>query len=710
MSELILELFSEEIPAKIQKKFTEKLQALATNSLNNMGFLGELEVFVTPRRVTVLANNLTYETGQNNNHIRGPKLNAHAKAIQGFLQKHNLQNIEQLTLKKVGKEEYYFFIKEFNSETIIAELTKILNKLILDIAKLWPKTMRWNSTNARWVRPLRNILCLYDNKILPLEYADIKANNLTYGHRFLGQKAALNISTIKSYKDNLKAEFVILAQAERQNSICDEINKICAANNLVLHEDSSLLEEVAGLVEYPVVLMGEIQRDFMHLPEEVLITTLKNHQKYFCVRNKAGDLAPYFIFVSNNDAVNNQVIINGNERVLRARLEDAKFFFDEDLKISLSDRFNNLEKIIFHQKVGNLKNQSENNANLAKYISVWVKNSHPVDIEVAARLAKVDLTTEMVSELPELQGVMGSYYAKAEDLTPNITAAIKDHYKPRSMVDDCPADSTSICVALADRVNNLVALTLAGEKPTGSKDPYGLRRSAIAIVRIIIDKKLNIPLGLVVTKSLNNYNILLKKAGGIYPAIEAKALKEHVKNELVNFIFDKLRNLLKGQNVSQDIINAVFNDNKLDDLTKIRDMSLFLDHKLRTDEGQKLLAAYNRASNIYLKAEKEDGVSYHKRLHLLMWKENSEKELFSAYKTIKSNLPNLLKSDDYEAAFNKLTEFINPIECFFAELVVNDKDKTIRQNRLKLLATLCKTVNCFANFSKIEKSFNLKNK
>ncbi len=709
MSELILELFSEEIPAKIQNKFIASLEPFTEKYFLKSGFIGDFEFLITPRRVTILVQNLVYAEDVSKNLIRGPKINANEQAIQGFLAKCQLQDISKLTIQDVGKEKYYFYKPKLKKQTIAVELTVIINKLIPEIVKLWPKTMRWNQTNARWIRPLRNILCLYNQEILAINYADLSANNLTYGHRFLGVNKALEIKGIASYKNKLAKDFVVLSQIERQKLILTDLENLCAKHKLTLHQDQDLLAEVTGLVEYPVILMGEIAPNFMELPEEVLITTLKNHQKYFCTRNCEGKLAPYFIFVSNNNAASNKIIINGNERVLKARLADAEFFYQEDLKNTISSRFNDLEKIIFHKDIGNLRDQSEANAVLAKYIAIWVKNSHLVDIEVAARLAKADLTTEMVGEFPELQGVMGCYYAKAENLSPAIANAIRDHYKPRFLADNCPVEPTALCVALADRINNLVSLTLVGEKASGSKDPYGLRRSAIAIVKIILEQKINLPLNLILDKSLSNYNFLQKQAIKFYPDIEPKQLKLQLKNELIVFVFDKLRNLLKEQNIAHDIINAVFNNYAIDDLSRIYNICILLANKLNTIEGQRFLAAYNRAANIYLKAESVDGVSYNKRLHLLMWREESEKHLYATYKNVKSALPNLLKEHNYEDAFLKITELTEPIESFFQKLVINDNDKNVRQNRLKLLATLCNTVNNFANFSKIEKSFNNKN-
>jgi len=706
MSDLILELFSEEIPAKMQLKAVKFVEEKFTEKLQKLGLNIKPEVYITPRRLVLTTKGIPKTIKSEAQSIRGPRVSAGDKAAAGFLRKCGLDSLDKLQKKAISGEEYYFFEQEAKESSIERDLTSELNGLVKDIAKFWPKTMRWSNYDIRWVRPLSNILCLLDDKVLAVEYGHLKANNKTKGHRFLGSGKEFVVNGLADYLDKLAKESVVLDQNERNKLIREELDKICTAKKLSINEDPALLDEVTGLVEYPVVLLGEINNEFMKLPEEVLITTLKNHQKYFCVRNSVGKLAPYFVFVSNNNTKKNEVVIEGNQRVLRARLEDAKFFYADDLKVKLADRVEDLEKIVFHKDIGTLREKSANDAVLAKFISVWVPNAHLVDIEVAATIAKADLTTEMVGEFPELQGVMGYYYALAEGLAADISRAVKNHYLPQGMKDNCPEEATSVSVALADKINSLVSLMLIGEKPTGSKDPYALRRAAIGVIRIILHNKLNIPLKLVIEKSLNNFPKLLKASKKYYPEINPKEFKKFIELEILEFIIDRFKILLKEDKIPHDIINAVFDSGELDDIQKIHEKSHFINDIIKTEQGQKILESYRRASRIYEKAEQEDGVSYFKRPHLLALKHESEKKLFSVYKDIKSELPGLLKNDDYAEAFHKIAEFVDPIDEFFEQVVVNDNDSSLRQNRLKLLASLCKTVNTLANFSKIEKTSN----
>lgn len=703
MSNLILELFSENIPARMQLPVIKQAEILLAEKLSKLKIKDIIVTgYITPRRVTLTVENLPKKITLENLSIKGPKVTASDQAINGFLSKHGLTAKSSLTTKTIKKEKYYFYqIKESTIATK-ERITDILAEFIKDTAKLWPKVMRWGSYKIKWVRPLRNILCLLDDQIVNIKFGHLSSNNITYGHRFLGKKDGIKIDNYQHYFTELKKNYVILDHNVRKDKILSSLKAEAKKSSLNLLDDQDLLDEVTGLVEYPVILLGNIDRKFLYLPDEVLITTVKNHQKYFCLRGDDNKLKPYFLFVSDNNTKNNDNLIVGNQKVLTARLDDAKYFYETDIKTPLEARGAALEKIIFHKDIGNMRQKSINTVILSKFIAVWVPDSHLADVEIAAKLIKMDLTTEMVSELPELQGIMGYYYALHEGLDTSVSLAIKEHYLPRGVQDDCPEQPISVVISLADKIDSLVSLILVNELPTGSKDPYALRRMAIGIIRIILHNKLNIPLQLIIERAINNYPQLVKKHQKFYPNYESKSFKTVIKLKVLEFIIDRFKIILKYNNVPYDIINAVFDAGNEDDLLKIYKKSQYLSKAINTEDGGKILAAYRRAYKIYHKAEQEDGISYSKRPYYLVFKDDSEKQLFQTYKSLKTSLPMLLKREKYEDAFEKMKEFIVPIDNFFDKVTVNDNDHHLRQNRLKLLASLCKTVNSLANFNKIE--------
>ena len=703
MSNLVLELFSEEIPARMQAPILQQaLKLLEKKIIDIADTEAVYKGFVTPRRLVFAIENLPKEVITKALDIRGPKITAPQQAIEGFLKKCQLTSVDSLVKKEIKQEQYYFYEISATKNKFALELPKILEEFIKELSKMWPKTMRWGAYKVKWVRPLHNILCLFDNQVINLEYAHLKANNITYGHRFLAQNRVLNIVNYYQYFAELEKNYIILEQDKRKKKIISALHKEAEELDLKLVEDQNLLNEVTGLVEYPVILLGKISKEFLSLPKEVLITTLKNHQKCFCLQDEVGDIAPYFLFVSNNNTSNNKKLILGNEKVVTARLNDAKYFYETDLKISLTEHQVALEKIIFHKKVGTMIEHTNNNAIIAKFISVWVKNSHLVEAEVAANLAKADLTTEIVGELPELQGIAGYYYALHEGLDMTIANAIKEHYLPQTGTDYLPTHPLSIAVAIADKLNSLVALTLVNEVPTGSKDPYGLRRFAVGIIRITLYNKLNIPLRLIIEKSINNYFALTKKHKEFYPDYKEGNFKDFISTKILNFIIERYKIILRDNNISYDVINALFDNNDEDNLLIIYNKAKSLDSMTKTHDGQEFLASYRRVYKIHHKAQKEDGILYDKKPHYLALKSEAEKNLYKVSKNLKSELNNLLKNGEYENAFIQVKKITIPINEFFDQVVVNDNNKNLRENRLKLLATICKTVNNLADFSKIE--------
>ncbi len=702
MSKLLLELFSEEMPSREQQNavcfIKEHFAKLIEQYDVDKKFI--IKSFVTPRRIVLLVENLPAKIKTEAKRIRGPEVNANPKAVEGFLKKYNLSDKKDLLVEKIKDKKYYFFQEKELLKSFSMISKDILEKLILDMAKkAFAKTMRWGNYKIRWIRPLQNILCLFDDKVLAIKYGHLKANNISYGHRFLGKKIIVNSNL--EYFAKLAKEYVVLDQEERKELIVCEIEKICTKHKFVLNEDKKLLDEVAGLIEYPNLLLGKIDEKFMDLPEEILITTLRNHQKYFCVRDKNGKLLPYFLFVAGIKSTDDKIIIEGNQKVIKARLDDARYFYEEDKKIKIEERLEMLKNITFHQKIGNLSEKSDRNAKIATSLSLWISNAHPVDVEVASKIAKIDLTSQMVQELPELQGIMGYYYAKNEHISHNVALAIKEHYLPQGLKDKVPNATISVLVSLADKIDSLVGFILVKETPKGSRDPYGVRRLAISIIRIILENKLHLPLNIIIDKTFNGYFQLIAQLKKSVSKEDSKNLIEDFKEEVRLFINNRFKILVQNENINENIIDAVWFLDKNHDLLEIYKKVKILNHFVQSSKGKEVLEVYKRASRIYKKAEKEDDANYVKRPLLLYLKTEEDKNLYHTYKDLKSILSSFTKKGDYKSALNNLEYLIAPINIFFDNVIVNDENIHLKHNRLKLLASICYIMNKVSDFSKI---------
>ncbi len=705
MADLILELFSEEIPAKIQENIAKLAGEKIAAQLKSNNFVDvQIRSYITPRRLTITIENLPTKLKQSVERIKGPKVDAHEKAIAGFLEKHNLQDVKQLEQEELKGVKYYMYQPQIAEADLTKILTDLLNKFILDLANSWPKTMRWGTYDIKWIRPLKNILCLFDGQILPVSYGHLKANDKSFGHRFLSDNKAFKVTSLADYLSKIAKKKVVLDQQERKARILESLTAKAKELEVELQDDPQLLAEVTGLVEYPEIIAAEIKPEFLILPEEVLITTLKNHQKYFCTRNKEGQLTKHFLLVSNNIVENPLNLMIGNQRVVNARLADAEFFWQEDISVPLNERVALLRKIIFHKDIGDLAAKTERNKILAKFIAVWVPQSNIVDVELAAHLAKTDLTTDMVSELPELQGIIGYYYAKAEQQKEDVALAIRDHYLPQGLKDHCPSHPLSIVVALADKIDSLVSLFLAGEKPSGSKDPFALRRTAISIIRIILQNHLNIELHILLSKAIKVNHDLLGKVKYSAEHQNHKDLKAYFEKQILDFLIERFKIMLKDQGLRHDVVSAIFDEGKEDNLLLIQQKSWLLQDFINRPAGQEFVSAFRRADNISRQAMQEDGKNYVKKPHLLQLKEVDEKILYHSYKSAKHKIAKQIKQQEFAEAFKQLQEITEPLHGFFDNVQVNVSDENLKQNRLKLLASLCKNVNSLANFSKIEKS------
>lgn len=705
MSELLIEIFSEEIPAGLQqeagKKFANFFTEKAEEIIGKEYDLGP-KYFVGPRRLTLLVENLPSHITKQSVEVKGPKTSAPDKAIEGFLKKYELTSEKELEVKEIAGTEYYFYSSKEEKVEISSSIPNILTEALQKLAKAWPKTMRWGSYQMRWIRPMHNILILLDGKVIDFQFGHINANNKTYGHRQLGI-GELTIQNFQDYQEKLRSNGVIISVNERKEIIKTALGQKAAELGCQLIEDDQLLNEVAGLVEYPNVMAGHFATEFMHLPEDVLITVMKKHQRYFAVRHHDGRLAPHFLFVSNSKGKNDAKIALGNEKVLTARLDDGAFFYKSDNYIKLEERVKLLEQVTFHKEIGNLHEKTQNIVSLAKLIAMWVPHSDILEVELAANLCKTDLTTDMVSEFPELQGVIGSHYAKAQGYSYNVATAIKEHYKPFALGQELPENPVSICVSLADKLDNLVSLFAAGEKPTGSKDPYAMRRQAIGIIRIILEKQIDFPFRLALEKAVIPYTSLAKAK---YKKGLIDIFTDHTKlltDEILDFVFERFRIMLKDQGIKSEFIDAIYNQGQIDDLLIIKHHSEILQKKQSDARMQEIIAAYKRAYNIFSKAEQEDGKSYlGKKPHKLGFKNEAEKKLYKICKLIKHDSQSILKEQGFAAALDHLEIIISAINDFFQDVKVNDEDESIRENRLKLLAYLCDNVNKLANFSHLE--------
>ena len=701
MAEFLLELRSEEIPARMQATASADLKRLVISGLNEAGLIHEtVDCFATPRRLTVVVEGLPTEQPDTREERKGPKTDAPEKAIEGFLKSVGLTR-DQVEERETPKGNVLFAVIEKQGRASIDVLGEICAASCAALP--WAKSMKWGNGSIRWVRPLQSILALFDGAVVPVEYAGITSSDKTAGHRFHAPDY-FAVQNFADYREKLFEASVILESAERQDLIRAGADKQAAEEGLTVQTDDALLREVAGLVEWPVPLMGKIDEEFMEVPREVLTASMRAHQKYFSLDTADGDLAPRFIVVANLKADDGgKAIIAGNERVLRARLADAKFFWDQDRKSSLDSLLPALEKIGFHAKLGTVAERVHRVQNLAggiiaDAVSRSLELTEPQAGELAdkarmaARLAKADLASGMVAEFPELQGLMGRYYAMADGEPADVAQAIADHYSPQGPNDTCPSAPVSVAVALADKLDTLVGFFAIDEKPTGSKDPFALRRAALGIIRLILQNNLRLNLRDAIVQSLELYaNELPDKINGNQVALD-----------LMAFIADRLKVHLKDKNIRHDRIDAALSAFDDGDLVKLVKKVSALNIFLATEDGANILSAYKRANNIVRAAEKEDKVSYKGAAtdeHLSLTEEYA---LFEALITCGSELKNPLILEDYTSVMTSIAKLRGPVDAFLDNVTVNTTETAVRVNRLMLLAYIRTAVSKVADFSKLE--------
>ncbi len=659
MPQLLLELFSEEIPARMQGQAAKDLERMAREHLAAAGFLPEaLKTFAGPRRLTLVAEGLPLAQADRKEELKGPRVGAPQQAVDGFLRKAGLTQDQLVEQNGV----WMAFVEKKGRPTaeIVAEMVEAIVR-----GFAWPKSMTWGTGKLRWVRPLKRILCVLDREVVPFSIDGIASGDVTEGHRFMGEAKPFVAKDFDEYVAGLEAHFVVLDVEERKARILEGCKTLCFARHLELVEDQGLLEEVAGLAEWPTPVLGDMDPSFLDLPPEVIRTSMRTHQKYFAVRKpgQAG-LAPHFITVANIEAKDGgKVIAAGNAKVLSSRLSDARFFWDEDVKTGFEPWLAKLDGVTFHAKLGTMAQRVERIVALAGEIAPLV--GADVDkAKEAARLAKADLTSQMVGEFPELQGIMGGYYARHFGLDPEIASAIQDHYKPQGPSDAVPTAPLSVAVALADKLDTLVGFFAIDEKPTGSKDPYALRRAALGVIRIILDNGLRLPL--------------------------AKFGKE----DLLAFFADRLKVTLKDQGKRHDLVDAVFALGD-DDLVRIVARVEALDGFLKTDDGKNLLAGYKRASNI-LKAEEKKGPLPEGTPEEPAADSAAEVGLYQALRLLDRPLKDALAKEDFTGAMAQLAELRGPVDAYLDGVFVNDPEH--RDNRLKTLAAVRAAMGQVADF------------
>ena len=688
MPDLLLELFSEEIPARMQAKAEKDLLDAVVKGLREAGLeAGSATSMSGPRRLVVALGDLPERSDDVVEEKKGPKVGAPEQAVQGFMRGAGLTSIDEAEVRSDPKKgDFYVAMK-----TIPGKATPdIVAALIPDVIRNfhWPKSMRTGRGEMRWVRPLQRMLCLFDGKIVPFEVDGLASGDETEGHRVHG-RGPYKVTGLADYTDQLsEAGHVLLTRDARRAKIEAEAQAVCAKAGLELVEDKGLLEEVVGLAEWPSVILGEMDPAFLELPPEVIQLSMRTHQKYFAVRNpKTGALAPNFVVVANIEAVDGgKAIAAGNRKVLSARLEDGRFFWENDKKAGLEAMAPKLAKIDFKKELGTIADKVERVAALARELAPAVGADADL-AERAARLAKADLVSEMVYEFPELQGVMGRYYALEAGEDARIADAIRDHYKPQGPSDAVPSEPVAIAVALADKLDTLVGFWAIDEKPTGSKDPFALRRAALGVVRIVLERGPRVPLKAAFDAAANSLEWHRDKRA-----------------DLAGFFADRLKQYLRDQGQRHDLIDAVFalgEDDLVLIVKRVEALASFLD----SEDGTNLLAGYKRAANILRAEEKKDKVRFDGAVNEALLDAAAEKALYQAVSQSVDAAKTALEQEDFAAAMTALAGLRAPVDAFFDgsdSVMVNAEDKAVRENRLNLLNTMREAIATVADFSKIE--------
>ncbi|MDP4892668.1 glycine--tRNA ligase subunit beta [Cypionkella sp.] len=701
MSDLLIELFSEEIPARMQLRAREDLKSFITNGLVEAGLTyASAGAFSTPRRLTLSIEGLSQHSTPTREERKGPSASAPAAAIDGFLRATGL-TLDQLERRADKKGETLYAVIEKPGRAAPQIIAEVLERTIRSFP--WPKSMRWGTGSLRWVRPLHSILCILSDEggtdIVPLTLDGLQTSNTTAGHRFLAPNR-ICVTSFDDYAGKLKRAHVVLDSAEREAAILQGAQNLAFAAGMELVADDKLLTEVAGLVEWPVPLMGRIDDAFLALPPEVLQTSMREHQKFFSTRNPKTGRIEGFVTVANTEpADHGATILAGNQKVLSARLSDAKFFWENDLRVAragMTEWLDGLKSVTFHNKLGSQSDRIARIAALAREIAPLVGADADL-AEQAARLAKADLRSAMVGEFPELQGLMGMYYARAANLPEAVALAARDHYSPLGPTDSVPTDPVSVAVALADKLDTLTGFWAIDEKPTGSKDPFALRRAALGVIRLILGNGVRARIPALVNKSVPTFGLPLASNDD-----DADFTNLDIGLNLLAFFHDRLKVFLKDQGIRHDVIDACLAMPGNDDLTLLVKRAEALAAFLKTEDGPNLLQGFKRANTILTQAEAKDGVEYSFGADLKFADSDAERALFTALDTAEAAITPAMKSEDFATAMEAMAKLRAPIDAFFTAVQVNSENEIIRRNRLNLLHRIRAICSGVADLTKLD--------
>ena len=687
MSELFLELFSEEMPSGLQKHAREGIQKLFTESFDklNINFKSN-KSYSTPKRLVFFFEGIPKKIEKKGITIKGPKVDAPTIALEGFLKSNNLNRAEVF---EQSIEKGRFFFAKINPKIILVkqELAKIIPDILNKYS--WKKSMRWADHSLVWGRPLKSILALFDNQVIQFSFHHLLSNNLTFSDEIMeeGQK---KIKDFRSYLKLLDSKKIILDQNLRKQLIVKQIDKVCRARKLKKKLNEKLLDEVVDLVEKPNVLVGKFDKSFLNIPKEILITSMQQHQKYFPLFNQEDNLTNVFIIVTNLEDKKGLVKI-GNERVISARLSDAKFFWEKNKAQSLVKQVGNLKSINFFSKLGTLFHKVQRIKKLGTMIADQL-NLNKEKVEISASICKVDLLSDLVGEYPELQGILGSYFARVQGFDEDISLSIKEHYLPLGLDSKIPKKPISVAVSIVDKIDTLVGFFGIGEKPTSSKDPFALRRTAFGLLRIIIENNLSIQL-----KNLINYsNTLYLEQGFKFP-------NQPISNSITNFLRDRFKNYLKEKKISYDIIEAALASSHVsDDFVSLHKKCLILNKYLKKDLGKNILTTYKRASNILDQEKKTINLKITGEPNSILFNKDEEKLLFNQINEVRKYFSSVIKNENYEKTLEVLSSAKKTTDNFFENVVVNDENENVKKNRLELLEMFCNTFDNFIDFSKVE--------
>jgi glycyl-tRNA synthetase beta chain len=693
MPDLLIELFSEEIPARMQVRAAEDLKKRITDGLVEAGITyAGAAAFSTPRRLTLTLQGVLSESPTLKEERKGPRVDAPEQAIEGFLRGAGLTK-DQLEIRDEKKGQVYFAVVEKPGRPAADIIAEVLENTIRNFP--WPKSMRWGSGSLRWVRPLHSIICILSDESgttpVALDIDGIIAGDKTQGHRFMSN-GSFAVSGFDDYAAKLKRAHVILDPTERQEMIWQDATNMAFANGLEVVDDRGLLAEVAGLVEWPVVLMGKIADEFLDLPPEVLQTSMKEHQKFFSVRNPKTGRIERFITVANRETRDQgATILAGNQKVLSARLSDAKFFWENDLRVAKGDGLtawtDRLSNVTFHNKLGSQKARIDRIAAMAATLAPLV-GAAVEQASLAAQVSKADLSSEMVYEFPELQGLMGRYYATAAGLPEAVAQACQDHYSPLGPSDDVPTAPVSVAVALADKLDTLAGFWAIDEKPTGSKDPFALRRAALGVIRLLLENNVRLTLT----------DVIAAHIGAIDPSLPCDALTA----DLLAFFHDRLKVFLRDRGVRHDVIDACIAMDANDDITLLVKRAEALGAVLSTDDGVNLVQAFKRANNILTQAEEKDGVEYSFGAAVKFAKSDVETAVFAALDTAEPKIQSALAQEDFATAMTTMSGLRASVDAFFEAVQINSDNEIVRRNRLNLLSRIRSICSSVADLTKVE--------